>query len=99
MERERESNSPNLKKYPAKICPAAEPTETDVGKGWAHIYKRAPKTGWKVEASATIEGFTSVKPLGCLHPRDREKSPEDCRPAHRQPVPTLTREMKDNKDY
>jgi hypothetical protein len=38
MERERESNSPNLKKYPAKICPAAEePTETDVGKGWAHM--------------------------------------------------------------
>ena len=61
--RERESNSPNLKKDPAKICPAAEPTETGVGKGWAHIWKRAPKTGWKVEASATIEDFTSA----CSH--------------------------------
>ena len=44
------------------IPPKAEPTETDVCKGWAHIKKRAPKTGWKVEASATIERFSSPVP-------------------------------------
>ena len=34
-----------------------------------------------------------VQPLDSLP--ETKKSPGDCRPAHRQPVPTLTREMKE----
>jgi hypothetical protein len=39
--------------------------------------------------------FTAIR----QSPRDREESPGNCRPAHRQPVPTLTQVILDNKDY
>jgi hypothetical protein len=50
MERERESNSPNLKKYPAKICPAAEPTaqRQTLAKVGPIYRKEDPKQGGKL---------------------------------------------------